>query len=202
MGKVVVYMSVTLDGFTAGLNDGVGRPLGEGGEVLHRWLFAGDRPSRYSDFFRLSATNRRVLDESFETTGALVVGRRTFDVVEGWGGNHPLAGVPVFVLTHRPPANVPRGHTPFTFVTDGIEAAIALARAAAAEKNVGVAGACTARQAMRAGLVDELALHLVPVLLGRGIRLFEAMGEVPLTLEPTRVVAGEGVTHLWYRFRP
>jgi len=141
MGKVILDMSMSLDGFIAGPNDGIGKPLGDGGAILHDWLFNGKMASRYNDFFKLSSSSREVFDESIETTGAIVVGKRTFDVVEGWGGSHPIHGVPVFALTHHVPEKVAKGTTTFTFVTDGIESAIEKAKAVAGGKNVGVAGA-------------------------------------------------------------
>lgn len=199
MGKVVVGMSMSLDGFVAGPNDGVGRPLGEGGEVLHRWLFSGDRPSRHSDFFRLSrdgpaGSGRRLRSRGRPGGGPPHLRRG------GGVGRQPSPGrVPVFVLTHRPPGRVPRGRTPFTFVTGGIEAAIGRARSAAGGKDVGVAGARTAQQAIRAGLVDEMFIHLVPVLLGAGVPLFDGLGAPLVQLQRIQIVEGAGVTHLRFR---
>ncbi|QQK74867.1 dihydrofolate reductase [Salicibibacter cibarius] len=200
MGKVVVYMSMSLDGFIAGPNDSIAQPLGEGGSVLHEWLFDGNIASKHNDFFQLlSRKSRGVFDESFETAGAIVVGRRTYDVVGGWGGNHPIHGVPVFVLTHHIPSPTPNGSTSFTFVTDGIESAIEQANAAADDKNVSVGGAHIVQQCINAGLLDEIHVHLVPVLLGSGIRLFDLSGDDSVRLEKTRVIESPDVTHLTFR---
>jgi dihydrofolate reductase len=121
-------------------------------------------------------------------------------IVDRWGGSHPIHGVPVFVLSHHIPEEVPKGATPFTFVTDGIESAITQAKAAAGEKYVYVlGGANIAQQCVRAGLLDEILIHFVPVLLGEGIRLFEHIGTEQIELESTRVAESPGVTHLWFR---
>jgi dihydrofolate reductase len=197
MGLVVLDMSMSLDGFIAGPNDDV--------ERLHEWLFHGDTglggrsasvlPGRES--FRMSPPSAEIVDESFETTGAMVMGRRWFDLGERPWGDDPPFHVPVFVVTHRPRAKVTKGETSFTFVTDGIEGAVKQAKAAAGAKNVGVGAASTAQQVMKAGLLDEVQIHLVPILLGEGRRLFEDVGE--FDLKRTRVVEAPGVTHLGFR---
>lgn len=197
MGKVVIDMSMSLDGFIAGPHDSEEQPIGTGGEPLHHWLFQGNASSRHSPFFKLSPESRDVLDSSFDRTGAILTGRRTFDVVGGWGGSHP-AGVPVFVLTHHPPVETPAGSTPFTFVTAGIESAVRQAKASAGTKNTGVAGASTAQQCLAAGLVDELHIHLVPVLLGEGVKLFQSLPE-SVHLEIINTIEAPGVTHLFYK---
>jgi len=200
MGKVVVDMSMSVDGFIAGPNDNSEQPLGVGGSILHNWLFDGPAVSKHNDFFQLSnKESRDVFDESFDNEGAIVVGRRTYDIVDGWGGSHPNHGTPVFVLTHHIPAQVHKGSTPFTFVTEGIESAIQQAKAAAGDKNVGVAGASTAQQCIKAGLVDEIHIQLVPVLLGSGTRYFDHIGMKQIQLEKTRVIDSQGVTHLTFR---
>jgi dihydrofolate reductase len=192
MSKVVLDITMSLDGYIAGPNDGV--------ERLHDWLFSGNTPSAYSDFFRLSKVSAKVFDKFIKTTGAIVAGRRTYDLVGGWGGSHPFHGVPLFVVSSRVPNKVPKGSTPFTFVTDGIESAIRQAKAAAGKKNVYVlGGANVAQQCLRAGLLDEIQIHLVPTLLGDGIRLFDHLGAEPIELEPMRVIEAPGVTHLWFR---
>ncbi|GAA0366525.1 dihydrofolate reductase family protein [Bacillus horti] len=198
MNKVIADMSISLDGFIAGINDGPTQPLGEGGEHLHKWLFEGEYSSKYNDFFKLTKTSRDVFDQSIEEEGAILVGRRTYDIVGGWEGSHP-AGVPVFVLTHEEPKNVPKGDTPFTFVTDGIRSAVEQAKAVAGKKHVGVAGASTIQQCLGAGLLDELLLHQVPVLLGKGIPLFEPTEGRAIELENTKVIEAPGVTHLGFR---
>jgi dihydrofolate reductase len=122
-----------------------------------------------------------------------------YDVSNGWGGSFPIPGIPVFVLTHEVPARVPEGDTWFTFVTGGIESAIRKAKEAAGEKSVGVGGAKTTQQGLEAGLVDELHIHLVPLLLGKGVRLFEQVGGRPIELKKTSVIDATGVTHLRYQ---
>ncbi|MFZ0370914.1 MAG: dihydrofolate reductase family protein [Halobacillus sp.] len=200
MGKVILDMSMSLDGFIAGPNVNCKQGLGEGGEVLHEWLFSGDIPSKFNDFFKLSRTNREVFDKSFKTTGALIAGRRTFDLTSGWGGSYPIQGIPVFVLTHDPPKEIPRGETAFTFVSDGIVSAVKQAKAAAEKNNVQVmGGAITAQQCIKANLVDEILIHLVPVLLGKGIRLFDPIGPEKIQLEKGDVIETADVTHLRYR---
>ncbi|WP_026701779.1 dihydrofolate reductase family protein [Salibacterium aidingense] len=198
MAKVVIDMSLSLDGFIAGVHDNEKQPLGENGSVLHEWLFQGTAPIRDNDFFKLSEPSHSVLEASFENTGAILTGRRTYDIVGGWGGSHPFQGVPVYVMTHQAPETVPEGTTSFHFVTDGIEQAVVQAKKEAEDKNIGVSGAVVAQQCLEAGLVDELHLHLVPVLLGGGIRLFK---EQKAELEWMKAVEAPGVTHLFYRVR-
>jgi dihydrofolate reductase len=189
MGKILLDISMSLDGFIARPNEDAG--------PLHDWFFNGETTSRYNEMFKTSGKNTEVLDELFRTTGAIVAGKRTFDLTDGWGGNHPLHGVPVFVLTHEVPEAVPKGETPFTFITDGIKSALKQAKAAAGDKNVVVmGGANIAQQYIIAGLLDEIQIHLVPVLLGVGIRLFEHLGPEQIELETTRVIEAPGVTHL------
>jgi dihydrofolate reductase len=127
-----------------------------------------------------------------------VTGRRTFDIANGWGGRPPL-GVPAFVLTHTVPQEWVYEGSPFKFVTDGLESAVDQAKAVAGEKDVAVGAASIAQQCIRAGLLDEVHINLVPVLLGGGVRLFEHLGTTPIELENTRVVEAPGVTHLGFR---
>jgi len=197
MGKVVVDLSMSLDGFITGPNDGIEMPLGEGGERLHDRIFRG-KPDRSGSSPRQSAidVNRAVLDEAFETTGAIVMGRRLFDIEEKPWGDEPPFQVPVFVLTHRPREIIKKGKTTFTFVTDGIERALERAQAVAGDKDVSVSAANVAQQYLQAGLLDEIQIHLVPILLGQGRRLFEHLGTESIELENTRVVEAPGVTHL------
>src|SRR5712692_227161 len=200
MGKVVLDMSMSLDGFITGPNDGVERLLGDGGERLHDWIFDGTA-ERAGTSPRTSATgsNREVMDEAFKTLGAEIMGRRWFDIGEGpWGDNPPFQ-VPCFVLTHDAHEKLLKGATTFTFVTDGIESALKQAQAAAGDKNVGVGGANTAQQYLKAGLLDEIHIHLVPILLGEGRKLFEHIGTEQIELETTRVIESPGVTHLKFR---
>ena len=148
--------------------------------------------------FRVSAATAEFLREVQESTGALVMGRRTFDLNNGWGGQHPL-GVPVFVLSTSTPEEWVYEGSPFTFVADGLESAIEQARAVAGDKDIGVGAASVVQQCIKAGLLDEIHLDLVPVLLGGGVSLFDHLGTGPISLENTRVIAGTGVTHLTYR---
>jgi dihydrofolate reductase len=199
MGIVKSDISVSLDGFVAGPNDSVDNPMGDGGERLHEWIFglaSWRAPHGYSG----GETNRddEIMAESFRDTGAIVLGRRMFDNAKGWGDEPPFH-MPVFVLTHETRADFEKqGGTTFTFVTDGVESALAQARAAAGGKNVAVGGgANTIQQFLSAGLLDELQIHVVPVLLGGGVRLFDGLGQVDL--ETTRVVDSPAVTHLKFR---
>jgi len=203
MGKVTADISMSLDGFIAGPNDRPGNGLGDGGERLHQWvtdLASWREPHGLSG----GETNRdsEILEEAFKNVGAIVLGRRMFDNAEGWGDEPPFH-VPVFVLTHEGREKlVKEGGTTFTFVTDGIESALAQARAAAGDKDVAIGGgANTIQQFIAAGLLDEIQIHLVPVLLGDGIRLFERPGGEPIELEGTRVVASPDVTHLRFDVR-
>jgi dihydrofolate reductase len=201
MGKVRTGHSTSLDGFIAGPNDGPERPLGEGGERLLAWYSGGDTEYRLPGtemVFEVSPQSAELLRETRRTTGALVTGRRTFDITNGWGGRHPL-DVPVFVLTHTVPQEWVSEGSPFTFVTDGLESAVEQAKAVAGDKDVGVIGASLVQQCIRAGLLDEVHLDLVPVLLGGGVRLFDHLGAGPIELESTRVIEGAGVTHLTFR---
>jgi len=152
----------------------------------------------------LSEAWDELFDDVFETTGAVIMGKRMFEIIDspdGWVAPGGIAFTwPVFVLTHEVREPVTKGKTPFTFVNDGIESALALARAAACDKNIGVAGANVAQQFIRAGLLDEISIHLVPVFLGGGVRLFDHLGISPRELEFTGGKHVAGVTHLKFRF--
>jgi dihydrofolate reductase len=201
MGKVIFNMSMSLDGFVAGPNDGPENPLGDGGEWLFAWYGSGDTEYKMPGgdwLFKISAASAAQLDETIKTTGVIVTGRRTFDIAKAWGGQHPL-DVPVVVLTHRVPQEWVKEGSPFTFVTDGVESAIAQAKLIAGEKNVAVGSASTLQQCLKAGLLDEIHIDLTPVLLGGGVRLFEHFGNGPLELQMIKVVEGTEVTHLNYR---
>jgi dihydrofolate reductase len=200
--KIAADMSMSLDGFITGPNDDVSRPLGEGGERLHQWVFelaswrerhglAGGKSNRDAD----------VLDEAFRNVGAFLMGRRMFNHGEKPWGDNPPFHVPVFVVTHKSRQMLNKeGGTTFTFVTDGIESALKQAKAAAGGKDLSVAGGANiVQQFLKAGLLDEIQIHLVPVLLGDGKRLFEHLKEVELV--PTRVIESTGVTHLKYRVK-
>lgn len=200
MGNVLFDITISLDGFLAGPNDGPELPLGEGGERLHQWMY--DLANwREAHGLTGGKTNQdsEVFDEMFRSTGAIVLGRRMFDNAKGWGDNPPFR-VPVFVLTHETRETATKGDTTFTFVTDGIESALEQARAAAGDKDVSVAGgANTAQQYLKAGLLDEIRIHVVPLLLGGGVRLFDDPSIEQIELEKTRVIDSPGVTHLRFR---
>jgi dihydrofolate reductase len=200
MANVTSDMSMSLDGFITGPNDDVERPLGEGGERLHQWIF---ELASWRERHGLAGgkTNRdaEVVDEAFRNVGAVVMGRRMFNHGEGPWGDNPPFHMPVFVVTHKPKKTLSKeGGTTFTFVIDGIESALKRAKAAAGDKDVSVAGGANiVQQFLKAELLDEIQIHLVPVLLGGGRRLFEHAGK--MELEPTRVIESPGVTHLRFR---
>jgi dihydrofolate reductase len=145
----------------------------------------------------MSKPSADFFDQGVGRLGAVVAGRRTYDVSDAWGGRGPMPGLRLFVVTHRAPDSVPAGDPPYTFVLEGIEAAIAQAQAAAGDNDVHLMGASVVQQAIRAGLLDELVISLLPVVLGNGVRLLD--GLPPLKLEVTRVIDAPGVTHLTYR---
>jgi dihydrofolate reductase len=195
MGKVHVDLSMSLDGYIAGPNDGPGNPLGDGGEALFEWMHVNSEAYGTRDFINPPEASREVVDEWYEAGGAIISGRRTFDTANGWGGRHPL-GVPFFVLTHDPPDADPGDGT---FVTDGIESALEQAQAVAGDKAVSLCAADVAQQFLRAGLLDEIQVSVAPVLLGGGVRLFDESKTGPVHLDQTRVIASDGVTHVRYR---
>jgi dihydrofolate reductase len=198
MGATVLYMSVSLDGFITGPNAGPGNGLGNGGERLHEWvLTGGDAGGSGVPALVSGGINGQVVEE-FMTTGAVVAGRGTFEPAGGWGGDHH-DGVPIFVFSrHKPGIDIESW--PLVTYVDNVENAMSRARAAAGDKDVLVHGAATAQLALAAGVLDELELHVVPVLLGQGRRLFDNLAAEHFELERTRVLAGEGgVNHLHYR---
>ena len=211
MAQVFVDISISLDGFVAGPNQTLELPLGEGGEGLHEWILG---LASWREAHGLSGgaagPDDEIVQETVARTGATVMGRRMFSGGEGpweddpnrdgWWGDEPPFHGPVFVLTHHPRETVAnQGGTTFTFVTDGSDAALEQARAAAEDSDVAVAGgANVVQQYLRAGLVDELQVHVVPLLLGDGVRLFGALESGPLGFEVTRVIASPAVTHLRY----
>jgi len=198
MTQIFTALSASLDGFIAGPDDGPQQPLGKGGMRLFDWYSDGDTPSRYYESFKLSAASAAVFDAMAGRVGAVISGRRTYDIVDGWGGDGPLPGAPLFVLTHDVPEHVPQGKSTYTFVTDGIESAIEQAHTAAGGKDVSLMGAAAVQQALRAGLLDEIEIHLIPVLLGGGVRLLDHLGDDPVQLARIEVVDAPGVTHLRY----
>lgn len=189
MGKVAVGLTMSLDGFIAGPNDGPERPLGEGGERLFGWYQGGETEYALPGtgmVFRISPQSAELLRGANRRMGAFVTGRRTFDIANGWGGRPPL-GVPTFVVTHNVPEEWAYEGSPFAVVTDGVEGAIEQAREAARDGDVAVGAASIAQQCLRAGL------------LGGGVRLFEHLGAAPIELEGPGVVEAPGVTHLTFR---
>lgn len=188
MGKVIAEQSMSLDGFTTGPNVTFDVPMGVRGEGLHDWMFSND-------------AGAEIRNAPFKTSGAIVIGRRMFDLgVERWGDNPPFH-MPVFVITHRAGDRlVKAGGTTYFLVTDGVDDALAQARAAAGDKDVTVLGGANIIQRfMKAGLLDELNLHLVPILLGDGTRLFHEITPEQITLHRTRAFDSVGVTHLTLR---
>ena len=202
MGKVSADMSMSLDGFITGPNDEVESSLGEGIERLHQWLYGlASWRERHGLDGGTTGMDAEILDEAFRNTGAIVMGRRLFEAGEGPWGDNPPFHMPVFVVTHHARKSlVKEGGTTFSFVTDGLESALQQAKAAAGGKDISVAGGANViQQLLRAGLLDEIQIHLVPVLLGGGTRLFEHTGTEPIELEHTRVIESAGVTHLRFR---
>lgn len=200
MGIVLLNMTVSLDGFNAGPNVSVDRPMGEGGERLHEWLFqdgsdrgvaAGGTAPRGVDVEQAQGLAA--------DTGAVLIGRRTFDIGVGQWNDTPFP-VPTFVVTHEAREPMVMKSAAFTFVSDGLPSALAQARMAAGDKDVLVmGGADIAQQYVEAGLVDEIQLQLVPVLLGGGTRLFGDRGTGHIELERTSVISSPYVTHLRFR---
>lgn len=191
MAKVASDMSMSLDGFIAGPDDDVDR--------LHQWLY--DLSSwRERHGLEGGKTNRdaEILGEAFKTVGAIVMGRKMFDLAEGPWGDNPPFHMPVFVVTHRVREKITKeGGTTFIFVTDGMESALRQAKAVAGDKDISVAGGANIiQQYIKAGLLDEIQIHLVPILLGDGKRLFDHLGVEPIELERMRVIESPGVIHL------
>jgi dihydrofolate reductase len=201
MSKVLAGITMSMDGFVTGPNDRLGAGLGDGGERLHYWVFGG--PWTYDDEALGSASDvdQEYVDATFSSAGAWLVGRTMHDLAGGWGDD-PGFGVPVFVVTHRPRETVVKGNTTFEFVTDGADAALERARAAAGEKNVIVmGGADLLRQYLAAGVVDEFVLTIAPVLLGAGKRLFDGIERTDIAFERTAVIESPYATHLRYEVR-
>lgn len=210
MSKLRFHIAMSLDGFVAGPNQSVENPLGEGGMQLHEWAFALEawRRPHGREGGEVNASTE-VVERSLQNVGATVMGRNMFggegawqeNPWDGWWGEEPPFHMPVFVVTHhaREPVHK-QGGTTFTFVTDGIEAALEQAREAAGGKDVALGGGANiAQQYLAAGLIDEMQLHMVPVLLGSGARLLENLPVAEMGLECTDVVQAPGVTHLNYR---
>jgi dihydrofolate reductase len=200
VSATVLYMSMSLDGFIAGPNEGPGNGLGDGGHRLHEWVMPNGDGDVDLDAIRGSGTvNGQVVDE-FMATGAVVAGRGTFEPADGWGGDHH-DGVPIFIVARQEPG-IDISRWPLVTYVNDVTAAMTQAKEATGDKNVLVHGAGTARLALAAGVLDELELTVIPVLFGQGRRLFEGLAAEQVELERTRVLEGEaGVTHLHYRVR-
>jgi dihydrofolate reductase len=189
MTQVHFHISMSLDGFVTGPNEGVGNGMGDGGELLHDWMFDAKTDA-----------DAKVKDEFYARAGAILIGKRMFDMgVEPWGDPPPFER-PVFVVTHEERDPMPmKGGTTYNFVTGGIEAALEQAKAAAGEKDVGIwGGANIMREYLNAGLLDEMEIHVIPIILGGGVRLFDELGQ-QIELEKTRVIDTPRATHLQYR---
>jgi dihydrofolate reductase len=198
MSATVLYMSMSLDGFIAGPNEGPGNGLGDGGDRLHEWCLTGPAPERSGVPGSPAGVNGEVFEEMM-STGAVVCGRGTIEPADFWGGDHH-DGAPIFVLSRHQPSPEAAQWPQVTYVSD-VTTAMARAKEAAGEKNVLVHGAGTAQLALAAGVLDELQIHLIPVLLGEGRPLFEHLGAEHTELELSGIVAGPGATHLRYRVR-
>jgi dihydrofolate reductase len=186
--RSVAYMSMSLDGYIATPDDHLG---GEDGNRLHRWFIENN------EFIKVTGPAAELIDE-YESVGAILAGRRTVEIVDHWGGDHQ--GRPVFVPSHRPPGPSVADYPLVTYVLDGIESAMAQAKAAAGDRNVLVHGGYTAQRAIEAGVLDELQIHHIPVLLGRGRRMFDLVGP-HVELDIVRVIGTPQATHVRYRVR-
>jgi dihydrofolate reductase len=191
MGKVVLVMSMSLDGFITASNPRMEAPMGDGGLVLHEWIMGDEHD-----------INRKFLEASIENLGATICGRKTYDAsLPSWGANGPSGSArrPLFVVTHKAPNESPENGV-YRFVTNGIEAALEKAKTTARDKDVAImGGANIAQQYLKAGLIDDIQIQLVPVLFGSGTRLFEHLGNDHRKLEPISVLETPIVTHLRYR---
>jgi dihydrofolate reductase len=190
MGNVILVMSMSLDGFITAANRSVEQPMGKGGEKLHEWAMDSE-----------DSRNREILSQGISGTGAVIAGRRTYDdSIQGWEADGPTgpARLPVFVVSHNVPKELPQRGV-YTFV-DGIESALAQAKAAAGNKVISVmGGADIGQQFIKAGLIDEIQIHLVPILFGEGTRLFDHLGSKHIQLETTKVIETTSATHLRFR---
>lgn len=200
MRRVLFHNVVSLDGFVAGPNDSPENGLGDGGDRLFDWYFSGNVEIPISDgkmVLKVSPPSAQFMEEAVGQAGAGVWGRRTFDIARAWGGHPPKS--PCFIVTHSIPPEWVKEGSPFTFVTDGVESAIRQAQKAAGEKNVVVSTASILQQCLKARLMNEIYISVVPVLLGSGVRLFDHLGAKSIKLESIRVVEAPGVTHLGFR---
>jgi dihydrofolate reductase len=196
-GKVTTGFSMSLDGFIAGPNEDF--------QQLFAWMTSGETEyaitiGEQEQKLKIEEESIKQFDEAINTTGALVAGRRLYELTHGWGGHHPV-GAPVVVVSHRPKPDWVQEEWPVTFVTGGLESALEQAQAIAGGKNVVIASATIVQQCLNAGLLDEIHIDLVPFLLGDGVRLFEHLKVAPVALEDPQVSIGKGVTHLTYRIK-
>ncbi|QBD75508.1 deaminase [Ktedonosporobacter rubrisoli] len=194
MGKIATEFSMSLDGFVAGPNDEV--------EQVFKWMMSGDTEITAvkgdGDIeLKVPEESASIFEEDYKRFGVIVAGRRIFDMTHGWGGKHPM-DVPIIVVTHQPPPEWCKPEWPVTFVHDGLESALALARKIAGEKDVAIASTTLVQQCLKAGWLDEILVDLVPFLLGKGVRLFAEL-DAPLEMEIASVVPSKGVTHITYR---
>ena len=192
MGKVIAQASMSLDGFIADTNDQAG--------PLFDWYNNGNAEVTGHPDFHTSPASAEYLRAAWSAIGADVIGRRLFDLTNGWNGR-PAVGDAVFVVTHQPPADWPYPDAPFTFVTDGLHSALAQAQAVAGDRDVSITPGNIAGQALQAGLIDEIRIDLVPVVFGAGVRYFGDYAGSPLLLDDPQIVQGDRVTHLHYRLR-
>jgi dihydrofolate reductase len=197
MGKVIICLTVSLDGYVAGPDDGPERPLGRGGEPLFAWMSAGPESNRVHEYIAPPDASLPVVEAWQRDCGAMITGRRTCDIANGWKDGHPI-DAPIFVVTHEAPTEG-EWSPKLTFVTEGVERALELAQEAAGDGMVSVGGADVPQQLLRAGKVDEIELSVVPYVLGGGRRLLDDTGPEPIQLEQLSVIESEGVTHLRYR---
>jgi dihydrofolate reductase len=200
MGKVTFNMTMSLDGFVAGPNDGPENGLGDGGEGLFTWYFSGNTEVLMSEGvppLKVSKRSAEILKEAISTIGAGIWGRRTFDIAHAWGGNPP--GSPAFIVTHHVPQEWVKEGSPFIFVTDGVESAIHQAKKAAGDKDVMICTPSILQQALKAGLVDEIHVDVAPILIGGGVSLFNQLGIGPINLECIRAIQQPHVIHLGFR---
>ncbi len=196
-GKVTTGFSMSLDGFIAGPHEDF--------QQLFAWMTSGDTDysltiGQREQKLKISQESVEMFDNTLNAIGALVAGRRLYELTGGWEGHHPV-NAPVVVVTHRPAPAWVREEWPVTFVTDGLESAIAQAKVLAGDKQVTIASATLVQQCLNAGLLDEIHIDLVPFLLGDGVRLFEYLKLAPVALEDPYVSIGKGVTHLTYRVK-
>src|SRR5258708_39716556 len=194
MAASMLYMAMSLDGYIAGPNDGPDNPGGDGFDRLHEWFVTPD-----GEFFRPSGLAGELYDE-MNAPGAILVGRRTAEQVDHWGGDYHGHGVRIFVPSHRPPGPSVANYPLVTYVADGIQSAMAQAKAAAGDRNVLVHGAYTSQRALEAGVLDELQIHQIPLVFGGGRRLFDLLPS-RIELEIVRVIDTPEATHIRYRIR-